>query len=96
VAYRIATKQIPSDDTFNLYGGVMLSVAYKLWPFIEDQRAMRRNNYSIHKLEYRRYFESVVRKWIARYAKALGKCQPSNKLSTIQMLRAVFETEKDH
>lgn len=96
VAYRVATKQIPSDDAFNLYGGVMLSVAYKLWPFIEDQRDMRRNTSGIHKLEYRRYFESVVRKWIPRYAKALGKCQPSSKLSTIQMLKAVFETEKDH
>lgn len=95
VAYRVATKQIPEDDAFNLYGGVMLAVAYKLWPFIEDQRDMRRKTQGIHKLEYRRYFESVVRKWIPRYAKALGKCQPSNKFSTSQMLNAVFEIEND-
>lgn len=95
VAYRVVTKQIPSNDAFNLYRGVVLSVAYKLWPFIEGQREMRRETKGVHKLEYRRYFESVVRQWIPRYAIALGICQPSNRLSTCEMLDALFETEKN-
>jgi len=95
VAYRVVTKQIPSDDAFDLYGPVMLSVAYKLWPFIEDQRDMRRKTLGVHKLPYRRYLESVVRKWIPQYAKALRKCRASDRVSTSQMLNAVFEIDKD-
>ncbi len=91
VAYRIKTKQIPSEDTFNLYGGVILSVAYKVWPYIQDQRQMRAKSPGTHKLQYRRYFEAVVREWARKYAKAIGTDPPSKSASTPSILEAIFK-----
>lgn len=90
LAYRIAQHRRPSRDAFNLYGGVLLSVANKLWPYIEDQRAMRKMSKQRHRLTYRRYFEAVVREWVPRYASAAGVEVPGRKLSTREMLRQLF------
>jgi hypothetical protein len=90
LAYRIAQHRRPSRDAFNLYGGVLLSVANRLWPYIEDQREMRKTSRQRHRLTYRRYFEAVVREWIPRYANAAGVRVPSRKLSTREMLRQLF------
>ncbi len=89
-AYRITTHQIPHQDAFNLYGGVLLAVALRLWPYVEEQRAMRQRNSASHKLEYRRYLEVVARDWVRRYARATGQRPPSRNLKTLDQLRAIF------
>lgn len=89
-AYRIKTKQVPSLDAFNLYGGVLLSIAYKVMPYINEQREMRAKSKGSHKLQYRRYFEALVREWCVRYAKAINIKPPSRKLSTQNMLEYIF------
>jgi hypothetical protein len=90
MAYPISTGQLPSDDAFNLYGGVLLSITYRLWPYIEDQRELRRQSPAAHKLVYRRYLESVVRKWVPKYAAVANIPVPSEYLGTKEMLRKVI------
>lgn len=89
VAYRIITKQIPSEDAFQLYGGVMLSVANKVWAYIEDQRRERAHSTVTHHLVYRRFFESVVRSWARRYARQMEKSPKG----TQAMLQEVFSSQ---
>jgi len=93
VAYRIITNQIPSEDAFQLYGGVMLSVANKVWVYIEDQRRERARSTVTHHLVYRRFFESVVRNWARRYARQMGKSRPSKRAGTQAMLQEVFSSQ---
>ena len=90
VAYPIAFNQVPSEDAFNLYGGVLLSVAFRLWPYIEDQRHMRREKGLRKRLSYRRYLEVVIRLWAPKYAKEAGLEKPGCKLSTQDMLNSLF------
>ena len=91
-AYPIALKQVSSKDAFNLYGGVLLSVAHRLWPYVEDQRAMRRESGLRKRLGYRRYLETVVRAWAPRYAKSAGLPKPRGELSTGQLLALLFSS----
>jgi hypothetical protein len=70
-AYKIWTKQVPERDAYNYYGGVLLAMANKLWPYIEDHRAMRSANPMSHKLIYRRYFQYVAEMWLPRYCNEL-------------------------
>ncbi len=95
MAYKITTNQVPSNDAFNLYGGVLLSIANRVWSYVEEQREMRSRNPLVHRLIYRRYLESVVRQWIPRYCKAQGIKSPSHQLSTKQMLQCAFSLPTD-
>lgn len=90
MAYPITTRQLPSDDAFNLYGGALLSIAYRLWPYIEEQRELRRQSTLAHKLVYRRYLEAVVREWVPKYAVAAKVPIPSTDINTEELLRQVL------
>lgn len=92
LAYKILTNQVPSEDAFNLYGGVILSIAAKTWPYIKDQREMRKGNPTAHRLEYRRYFENLVKKWIPKYCSELNiKLPPQDLKDTEVLLKHVFQ-----
>jgi len=93
MAYPITTKQLPSEDAFNLYGGVLLWIAFKLWPYIMEQREIRENRTIAHKLQYRRYLEAVVREWVPKYAAAVKIPLPPIHLGTEEMLRQVLSAE---
>lgn len=93
IAYPIAHNQVSSEDAFNLYGGVLLSVAYRLWPYVEDQRALRKNKGLRKRLSYRRYLEAVIRKWVPKYAKASGLAKPGRNLPTHELLSSLFLTD---
>ena len=95
MAYKINTKQIPEPDAFNYYGGVLLAMANRLWPYVEDHRAARLQNPRSHKLIYRRYLEERVVKWIPRYCKegSVNKQPPPTQLSTREKLAYIFETK---
>lgn len=54
MAYRVLTRQLPYKDAFAYYGGVMITVANSVWPYIEDQRTERKENALIHRRVYRR------------------------------------------
>lgn len=95
LAYKILTDQVPSEDAFNLYGGVVLSIAAKTRLYIEDQREMRKNSSVAHRLIYRRYLENLIRKWIPRYCSELNIKPPSQSLGTWAMLEQVFPTIPD-
>lgn len=90
MAYKIISNQVPSKDAFNLYGGVLLSITNRIWPYIEDQREMRKGNPLSHQLIYRRYLEAVVRKWIPDYCRARNIKSPSGRLKTREMLQHIF------
>lgn len=90
LAYPVTTGQLSSDDAFNLYGGVLLSVTYRLWPYIEEQRELRRNSAVANKLLYRRYLEAAVREWVPKYAAAANITKPSMDVNTEEMLRQVL------
>ncbi len=90
MAYPITSGQLPSKDAFNLYGGVLLSVTFRLWPYIMEQRELRQKSAVAHKLQYRRYLEAVVRKWVPKYAAAAKIPTPSMNISTEEMLRRVL------
>jgi hypothetical protein len=90
MAYRICTKQVPPQDAFNLYGGVLLSVGYRVWPYIQDQREMRRTSGVGHKLVYRRYLEKVIRQWVPKYTAAIGGSLTPRNATTQAMLAHVF------
>ncbi len=93
MAYPIVQGQIPSIDAFNLYGGVLLSIVRKLWPYILDQRELRSQNTSSHQLLYRRYLEKIVHKWAMIYADQTMLQRPSKKLSTMELLENLFQTK---
>jgi hypothetical protein len=89
-AYPILKGRVSADDAFELYAGVFLSVAFKLWPYVEDQREMRRKSGLRRRVGYRRFLEAVVRNWAVQYAIASGVKQPSSSRSTSEMLAALF------
>lgn len=90
IAYPIVQEQVPSEDAFNLYGGVLLSLAHRLWPYIEDQREFRRKGGLRHRLGYRKYLESVVKLWAPKYAATAGLPLPDTNSSTGDLLKALF------
>lgn len=69
MAYPIVQGYLPSDDAYNLYGGVLLAVSARLWPYIEDQRKMRVEHAVGNKLIYRRYLEAAILMWANKYAR---------------------------
>lgn len=90
LTYPIVQRQVPSEDAFNLYGGVLLSVAYQLWPYVEDQRDLRRASGRRHRLGYRRYLETVIHEWAPKYAEAASLPPPPKGLSTNDLLHHLF------
>lgn len=90
MAYPIVQGQLPSDDAFNLYGGVLLSISYRLWPYVLDQRSLRKRGGSSHRLLYRRYLEAAIRLWAPRYANEAGLPQPDMNTSTEDILASLF------
>ena len=90
VSYPIISSQVPSDDAFSLWGGVFLSVAYKLWPYVEEQRDMRRKSGLRHRVGYRASLEKVVLMWAPKYAAEGQRRMPSGKLSVREVLSALF------
>lgn len=91
MAYPIVQGYLPSEDAYNLYGGVLLAVSERLWPYIEDQRKMREAHAVGNKLIYRRYLEAAIRKWANKYprdtqARSLKMCNQS----TSQLLKELF------
>ncbi len=69
MAYPIVQGYLPSEDAYNLYGGVLLAISARLWPYIEDQRKIRETQSVGNKLIYRRYLEAAIRKWAKKYAR---------------------------
>jgi hypothetical protein len=63
MAYPIARKQLPPNDAFALYGGVLLRLTRSLWPYIEA----RRKRAKPPDPGYRRFLEQVARDWAVRY-----------------------------
>ena len=92
LSYRVLKLDVESEDAFQLWGGVMLQVCHKVWPYILEQREQRAASPGAHKLLYRRYLEEVVRKWIPRYGKEIGRKPPPDNLSTMEMLDNQFVT----
>jgi hypothetical protein len=90
MAYPIVQRQLPSNDAFNLYGGVLLSITRRLWPYIQDQRNLRSQSRATHQLVYRRYLEEAVHKWANVYTKAIGLPRPKRDLSTNDLLVQIF------
>jgi hypothetical protein len=93
MAYPIVQKQIPSDDAFNLYGGVLLSITKKLWPYVEDQRKLRAQSIETHRLLYRRYLEEIVHEWASVYAQAVGLPEPARRLPTKDLFNHLFSSQ---
>jgi hypothetical protein len=90
IAYKIVTKQVPSQDAFNLYGGVFLGISNKTWAYIEDQRDIRKKNKAVHQLIYRRYLEEVIKLWIPKYCKEVGIKPPQREMPTKEQLEYIF------
>ncbi len=90
LAYPIARGRLPEKDAFEFYGGVLLSISKKLWPYVQDQRKMREHSDIAHRLEYRRFLEEVIRLWAPEYANRVGLPRVSTSLSTQEMLDSIF------
>ena len=90
MAYPVVKGYLPSEDAFELYGGVLLAATYKLWPYIEAQRKVRQVGAVGNKLLYRRFLEALVKEWVPKYALAVGQPKPTAS-STGEMLRGVVE-----
>ena len=89
--YPIVRGYLPEEDAYNLYGGVLLAMSKRLWPFIEDHRQTRTENRASHRLVYRRYLEEAVLMWVGRYAAQVGVALPAG-ASTSVLLNAAFPT----
>ena len=90
LAYPIVQKQVPAQDAFNLYGGVLLSIARQLWPYVEQQREMRKQGGLRHRLGYRRFLEAVIHDFAPKYVKAAGLPPLPPGLPTKELLRRLF------
>lgn len=95
LAYPICKQQVPPDDAFELYGGVLLSLAHQLWPYVEDQREMRRKGGLRLRLSYRRFLEAVAREWAPKYAEAGGLPDLDVSKTTAELLRDLFPAKAD-
>ena len=95
MVYPIVMGYLPDDDAFNLYGGVVLAISKRLWPYIEDQREMRARSPASHRLLYRRYLEQAVRTWSKRYARELGVALPPESASTRILLTTILPDRAD-
>jgi hypothetical protein len=90
LAYPIVHKQVPSQDAFNLYGGVLLSIAHQLWPYVEQQREMRKKSGLRHRLGYRRFLEAAIHDFAPKYVRAAGLPPLPRGLPTKELLRRLF------
>jgi hypothetical protein len=93
LAYKIHTGQVPKEDAFSIYGGVLLSIACRLWPYVVAQRNLRQQNPYAHRLVYRRYLERVARDWIPQYCDLAGLRRPPESLNTGEMLSFIFSMQ---
>jgi hypothetical protein len=89
-AYPIINHHVPSKDAFNVYAGVLLSLAHQLWPYVEEQRTLRRQSGLRHRLGYRKFLEAVVREWAPKYAREANLELSDASLSTSALLDALF------
>ncbi len=95
VCYGVLKLDVGGEDAYQMWCGMMLQVSHKLWPYILEQRELRRKDPGTHKVIYRRYLEEIVRQWIPRYAKEAGLEPPSHSLCTKQMLDAIFPSDSN-
>jgi hypothetical protein len=72
MVYPIVKGYLPNNDAFDLYGGVLLAISKRLWPYIDDQRTMREASSVSHSLVYRRFLDDAIRMWAPTYARAIN------------------------
>ena len=90
IAYQIVTKQVPDRDAYDLYSGVVLRLAYLLWPYIEDHRSQRQGSRLRHRGSHRRHLERLVLQWAPRFARQSQASSAAPNASTRDVLKQLF------